>query len=177
MGECASHPPVLLVVAAFSRHDAALDWARQRAEFEWGPTALVSDRFAFTETDYYAPTMGSDLRKTFMAFQRLVDPASLAQRKCMTNQWELDYAAEALHDDLRPLNLDPGYLTLGKLVLATTKDRDHRIYLNQGIFAEVTIGYRRGEGWCGRPWTYPDYLRADFHEFFDRCRAYLRQQR
>lgn len=163
-------------MAAFSRHDGALDWARHRAESHWGPIALESERFAFTETDYYQRTMGSGLRKTFFAFETLVDPGELAALKLTTNRWEIEYASSAAHEQPRPLNLDPGYLSQAKLVLATTKDRDHRIYIGRGIFAEVTITYRRGAGWCGREWTYPDYLRPDFHEFFDRCRSYLRQR-
>lgn len=177
MGETTSHPPVLLVMAAFSRHDVALDWARERAESDWGPLALSSRRFAFTETEYYERTMGSGLRKTFFAFERLVDASQLADFKLQTNQWELEYAQSAGFSEQRPLNLDPGYLSQAKLVLATTKDRDHRIYIGQGIFAEVTISFRRDRGWCGRDWTYPDYLRADYHEFFNRCRTYLRQRR
>jgi hypothetical protein len=177
MGDVTSHPPVLLIMAAFSRHDAALDWAQQRAEAQWGPLALASDRFEFTETGYYERSMGSDLRKTFFAFEQLVDPAELASVKLQTNAWEREYAEAAGHAEERPLNLDPGYLSQAKLVLATTKDRDHRIYIGQGMFAEVTITYRRDSGWVGREWTYPDYLRDDYHEFFDRCRAYLRQHR
>ena len=69
---------------------------------------------------------------------------------------------------------EPGYLTEAKLVLATTKDRDHRIYLHDGIYAEVTLNWVRG-GWVNQRWTYPDYQRADFQEFFTKCRDYLRQ--
>lgn len=176
MGEMTRHPPVLLIMAAFSRHEAALDWAAQRAESQWGPLAMTSDRFSFTETSYYEKTMGSGLRKTFFAFERLIDPSELANLKRQTNNWEQEFAQSANCAEQRPLNLDPGYLSQAKLVLATTKDRDHRIYIGQGIFAEVTITFRRDQGWCGREWTYPDYLRADYHEFFDRCRSCLRKR-
>jgi hypothetical protein len=60
--------------------------------------------------------------------------------------------------------------------LASTKDHAHRIYLNDGIYAEVTLAYRRG-GWQAFPWTYPDYRRHDFQEFFTRCRESLRIER
>ena len=72
-----------------------------------------------------------------------------------------------------PLNLDPGYVTLAKLVLASTKDHAHRIYLADCIYAEVTLSYRGG-AWQPFEWTYPDYRRADFHVFFTRCRELLR---
>lgn len=168
------HRPVLLIAAAFSRYDAALDWAQQTLGGAWGPIALASPRFDHRETTYYEPTMGPDLKKTFFAFQPLVDPASLAERKQRAISWEDEYRRQASHSEARPLNIDPGYLTEAKLVLASTKDRDHRIYLSQGIFAEVTLHFQR-DRWQSRPWTYPDYQRADYHEFFSRCREFLRQ--
>jgi hypothetical protein len=90
-----------------------------------------------------------------------------------TNSWEAEYAGLQLHAEPRPLNLDPGYLTLAKLVLASTKDHAHRIYLADGIFAEVTLAFRRG-AWQPHDWTYPDYCRADFHAFFMQCREQLK---
>ena len=86
---------------------------------------------------------------------------------------EEEYQALGNHAEARPLNLDPGYITEAKLVLASTKDRDHRLYLDRGIFAECTLHYRQGI-WQLRPWTYPDYQRADYHAFFLACRDYLR---
>jgi hypothetical protein len=175
MVEIQSHRPALLILAAFSRYAEALDWARQTAEVSWGPIALASERFEHRETNYYEATMGSDLVKTFFAFESLLDPADLADRKLTSNQWELDYLHLGRHPQPRPLNLDPGYLTEAKLVLATTKDRDHRIYLSRGIYAEVTLHFQRG-AWQARPWTYPDYQRADYHAFFLSCREYLRRR-
>ena len=109
----------------------------------WGPLAAESPRFDFHETDYYEPTMGPGLRKTFFTFAELIDPAELVAIKLQTNLWEEQYARGAQHEQPRPLNLDPGYLTLGKLVLASTKDFAHRIYLDRGIYAETTLFYRR----------------------------------
>jgi hypothetical protein len=174
MGPRSTHRPVLLLAAAFSRYDAALDWAGQTLEAAWGKVALESVRFDHRETTYYEPTMGKDLKKVFFAFQPLIDPANLAERKVQAIAWEDEYRRAAGHPEPRPLNIDPGYLTEAKLVLASTKDRDHRIYLSQGIFAEVTLHFHHGQ-WAGRPWTYPDYQRADYHEFFSRCREFLRQ--
>ncbi len=175
MGDITTHRPVLLLVAAFSRYDDALDWGRAQCEAAFGPVALESDRFEHNETTYYEREMGAGLRKTFWAFERLVDPASLVATKLQTNQWEADYARAKQLPEPRPLNLDPGYLTEAKLVLASTKDRDHRLYLDRGIFAENTLFYR-SSAWQSRPWTYPDYQRADYHLFFTRCRDYLRQR-
>lgn len=174
MGTPAESAPVLLILAAISRHDAALDWAKERAESAWGPAALVSAAFEFSETDYYRDSMGPSLKKQFLAFEKFVGAERLAQFKLQTNQWEAEFAATAQHIEPRPLNLDPGYITLAKLVLASTKDHSHRIYLGTGIFAEVTLHFRAGE-WQASSWTYPDYRRADFQQFFVECRDYLKQ--
>jgi hypothetical protein len=172
MGDINQPAPVLLLIAAVSRHQAALDWARERATAQFGPVALASDAFDFAETDYYAATMGSGLKKQFLAFQRLIDPALLPNIKRQTNEWEAEYAAVGNHEEPRPLNLDPGYITGAKLILASTKDHAHRIYLGEGIYAEMTLVYRRRQ-WQPLEWTYPDYRRDDFQLFFSACREWL----
>lgn len=172
MGQIYEPLPVLFILAVTSRYESALRWARTQSELRYGPLLLVSDPFAFTETAYYAATMGSELKKQFLAFERLMDPAELPAIKCQTNEWESLYAASGQHPEPRPLNLDPGYLTPAKLVLASTKDHAHRIYLREGIHAEITLVYRQRK-WQPLEWTYPDYRRDDYHEFFTRCRERL----
>ena len=174
MGRIQTHGPVLPIVAAFSRYDAALQWGLEWAEALWGPVALVSPRYEFRETPYYEPTMGPRLQKCFWTFQRLADPTKLVEWKLATNRWEEEYAAEGAHPEPRPLNLDPGYLTLAKLVLASTKDHAHRLYLGQGIYGEVTLYFRDGR-WQTRDWTFADYRRADYAEFLLAARQVLRR--
>lgn len=173
MGDVVKQRPVLLIAAVFSRHEEALAWARQRFEEAWGKAVLVSDLFEHRETTYYEASMGPDLQKMFLVSERLIDPGELPALKLASNAWEEEYWGLGQHAEARPLNIDPGYLTEAKLVLASTKDRDHRLYLADGIFAEVTLHFARG-GWQTRPWTYPDYQRADYHAFFTECRKYLR---
>jgi hypothetical protein len=167
---------VMLLVAAFSRHDVALDWGREKLREHFGTIQLESPRFDFSETDYYEKSMGSGLKKTFFAFQTLIDPGAMPEIKRQTNDLERDYAAAADHLEERPLNLDPGYIVEGKLVLASTKDHAHRIYLRDGIYAEVTLHFQHG-AWQKSPWTYPDYQRADFQAFFTQCREYVKMCR
>jgi hypothetical protein len=167
--------PVLLIVAAFSRHPEALRWARERLEQTFGPIALASEPFDFIQTDYYARTMGVGLRKQFFAFRDLIAPDRLAEIKLITNAFERDLAAAGTWPEPRPLNLDPGILTLGKFHLATTKDQAHRIYLRDGIFAEVTLRFHAGtfEPW---PWTYADYRLPAVIAFLNQARDWYRQQ-
>lgn len=175
MGQPAPHSPALLLLAAFSRYNDALAWARDRAVAAFGPIALESPKFTFDQTDYYRESMGSGLRKTFFVFDQPYSLDETARTKLVTNRWEEEYAAEHHHDERRPLNLDPGYLTLGKLVLSSTKDFAHRVYLSQGIYAEVTLFFRHGR-WEHHPFTFADYRRADYQAFFTRCRDELHRR-
>ncbi len=173
MGIIVPPKPVLLLVAMSSRYDTALEWARAKIANEFGPVGATSPTFDFRETDYYATTMGSELKKQFVVCALPIDPGRLAAIKCVTNDWEYEYRDSAEYPEQRPLNLDPGYLTQAKLVLASTKDHAHRIYLSDGIYAEVTLSYR-AKSWHAFDWTYPDYRRSDFQQFFTACRELLR---
>jgi hypothetical protein len=175
MGEIRTPPRVMLILAAISNEPAALDWARHWAISSFGQIARESERFAFVETSYYSGTMGEDLSKTFLAFGDLISPDTLRAVKCMTNEAEALYARQSNSEHQRPLNLDPGYLNESKLVLASTKDHAHRLYLGDGIFAEVTLRFR-DRHWQPWDWTYPDYRRKDYQEFFTECRKFLRAQ-
>ncbi len=167
--------PVALIVAAFSRHPDAISWGRGQLEAAYGSIALVSDPFDFHHTAYYQKTMGPGLCKQFFAFERLVSEDALPELKHHTNALESQLAAQQLFPEPRPLNLDPGLLTLGKFLLATTKDQAHRIYLRDHIYAEVTLRYQEGtfEPW---PWTYADYREPAVHAFLLTARDWYRRQ-
>jgi hypothetical protein len=175
MGDIRAVTPVLLVMATFSRHPEALAWGRAQLEQRFGPVGLAGEPFVFDQTTYYHATMGTDLRKQLLAFAELVSPDCLPDLKRQTNSLEDELAGSGKYSEPRPLNLDPGYLCLGKLVLASTKDNAHRIYLRDGIFAEVTLRYHNGafEPW---PWTYADYRQPCVLEFLEWARDYYRQQ-
>jgi len=111
--------------------------------------------------------------RKYMFFDRLLPREELADVKL---------AGNALEDDLkeksglkgRPVNIDPGYLSLENLVLATTKARPHRVYLRDGIYAESTLGYVNG-AYRPWPWTYPDYARPILQPFFLSARKILKR--
>jgi len=165
--------PSLLVIACFSRHAEALDWAGARLAQTFGPIAMASADFDFHHTQYYEPTMGPGLRKRFLVFQELVAADCLADVKRFTISLEQQLIGADRFAEKRPLNLDPGLLHLGKFLLATTKDQQHRIYLRDGIYAEVTLRFQDGafEPW---PWTYADYREPAVREFLKAARDYYR---
>jgi hypothetical protein len=175
VGEIAEPQETILILGALGNGEASLQWARDATESRWGNICIASPCFDFDFTSYYEAEMGKGLKKCFFALEAPFDPAGIARIKRQTNEWEVEFADQAGADVARPLNLDPGYVTEAKLVLATTKDRDHRIYLSDGIYAECTLYYHRGQ-WKDRPWTYPDYQQDSYQAFFSQCRKLLRER-
>jgi hypothetical protein len=150
--------------------------ARNLLAKQIGQVEAVSDIWPFDQTDYYEHEMGRGLKRQFLSFAGLVQVDRLAEIKRLTNQIEQRITEDVLDPDIpRPVNLDPGYITLSKLVLASTKDYSHRIYLQAGIYAEVTLHYESG-GWQAWPWTYPDYAAPTYHAFFTQVRQALKDQ-
>ncbi len=159
MGLTAEPRPVKQIAAVMSSDPAAIASARRSLEAVLGRADLESDLFDFEWTDYYLGEMGPGLKRVFLSFGPLASPAGLADLKAATNAMERDISACAGGAAARAVNIDPGYVDLQKVVLASTKDRMHRIYIGRGIYAEVALCFMRGEF---RPfsWTYPD-LRAE----------------
>lgn len=176
MGEISKPQPVMLIAAITSRYESAIDWSIEKAVGQWGAVSLQSPLFDFNETGFYEKTMGADLKKRLVAFERLIDPEQVATAKVTSNLWEHEFKEQSGAAEDRPVNIDPGYITQAKLVLATTKNRDHRIYLQHGIFAEITLHFQSGK-WQKSRWTYADYQRDDFQQFFTQCRDLLRSWR
>lgn len=174
MASVRSVEPVIRFCAVISRHDELRERAIARIAAVWGPVVTQSPEIDFAAGGFYTPTMGDDLRKTLVALDGYADPAGLADWKLQTNVWETELAAEFSHSESRPLNLDPGYMSQAKLVLATTKDRDHRVYLRDGMFAEVTLTYV-GKRWQHHRWSYPSYRTETVAAFADACRNRLRK--
>ena len=164
----------MLVVACFSRHPDALRWAEDRLRERFGDVILTSPDFDFHQTRYYEATMGQGLKKRFLAFRDLVPLDCLADVKLFTIDLERQLAELKRFPEVRPLNLDPGLMQLGKFMLATTKDQAHRIYLRDGIFAEATLRFHAGafELW---PWTYRDYQEPAVRQFLGEVREVYRK--
>ncbi|NLX03666.1 MAG: DUF4416 family protein [Phycisphaerae bacterium] len=178
MGELRPPPPAKLFVAMLVAPDVAgrVDRIDGRLIECFGPIDLVSPDFSFEFTDYYKAEMGENLVRRIVSFESLFDPAGLPAVKHRTNDLEAELTAELRNPESgRAVNLDAGYLTLGQLVLATTKSHAHRLYLRDGIWAEVTLRYHKGdyEKW---PWTYPDYASGRYNSFWRPMRDKLKRQ-
>lgn len=177
MARARAPQPVKLFAGLLGGDVDLLRRARQLLARRFGSVDAESEVWPFEQTDYYEDEMGTGLKRWFVGFEPLVAPGQIAQIKHETNALEQEIADQCLAPDIaRPVNIDPGYVDLTKLVLATTKDRGHRLYVGHGIYAEVTLQYAGG-GWQVQPWTYPDYALPATHAFFLRLRDRLRAQR
>jgi hypothetical protein len=179
-GRVEHQTPVKLFFALMAGSETLLKQAEERLETEFGPVDLRDDTFSFDPlTSYYASEFGEGLLKRIVAVEPLVAPERLVDIKIRTNEMELEFAAEPPPDGkpCRQINLDPGYLNQAKVVLATTKDRNHRLYVARGIFEEVTLCYQRVPAtYTVNPWTYPDYRMPERLAFFNRLRQRYREQ-
>ena len=153
-----------------------LEWQNRGKEVlsgRFGPIDHESEGIPFDFTAYYRKELGSDIIRQYVSFENLIDPGDLAAIKLTTNRMEEDLS----EDGVRKVNLDPGYLDLSKMVLATTKDATYRVYLGEGISGQSTYYFERGtyRRW---EWTYADYRTDTAIEFFNRVRSgYKRQWR
>ena len=138
----------LLMAPTISLHEVETVLAQT-----YGTIVLRTTPLPFTQTTYYEREMGPHLTRMYVAFGPLIDIATLATVKHTTNRLEATWYTV---QGQRRINIDPGYLDLAKVVLASTKDHSHRLYIGDGMFAEVTLRYRQHafQPW---EWTYPHY--------------------
>jgi hypothetical protein len=165
--------PVKLFVGMISSEPSLFDECAELLSTEFGPLDLRAPIVVWDKTEYYRQEMGTDLLRTFVFFERLLDPEQLATIKHMTNLIEKRLSHTASNN--RRINLDPGYITEAKVVLASTKDFSHRVYIGRHIYAEVTLQFReQGKTFVALEHTYPDFRRNDLIEIFNGARELLR---
>ncbi|HPC93625.1 MAG TPA: DUF4416 family protein [Sedimentisphaerales bacterium] len=168
--------PVKYIVGILACDARSLQAARDAVASDLGPLDLVSDIWPFDKTDYYRDQTGPAILRQFVSIEPLGDPGDLARVKHRTNRIEQELAAMLARPYPRPVNLDPGIIEPSKLVLATTKNYAHRVYIGAKMYAEVTLVFDRG-AWCPLPYTYPDYRQQTYFDFFSQVRGRLLQQR
>ncbi|MCM8797587.1 MAG: DUF4416 family protein [Candidatus Omnitrophica bacterium] len=171
MGKILTHLPVKLICGFIFKENEILEKAKTILKRKFGNLDFTSDILPFEHTDYYEKEFGQGLKRVFISFSRLIRPEGLFAIKITTNKIEdrLSFQGKRL------INIDPGYLDLAKLVLASTKDYKHRIYLNKGIFAEITLFYS-GKSFHPWLWTYPDYQTNEYIEIFNAIRGIYERQ-
>lgn len=167
--------PVKLIIAILAADRQCLHAAIETIENKFGNIDSTSDIWPFTQTDYYKDQTGSNILRQFVSIERLIDPGNLAKIKHKTNKLEQKLAKSLALPVPRPVNLDPGIIESSKLVLATTKNYSHRIYIGKKMYAEVTLVFDKGT-WRPLPYTYPDYKQQCYFDFFAKVRTRLLEQ-
>ena len=158
--------------AVMAGETALIEQAVEKLSKILGQVDLASQVYDFDFTDYYLKEMGIGLRKQFFGFEHLHPPEYLVRLKRRTAACE---RANRAPGGGRLVNIDPGYWSDAKLVLASTKNYSHRIALGRRVFGEVTLRCHKGQ--IGPlEWTYPDYRTPLALEFFEKVRRkYLEQ--
>jgi phosphoribosylformylglycinamidine cyclo-ligase len=165
MGVPKSPSPAALFVAVLFAPTVSYEEVRAEVTKEFGDILEASSVFPFTHSEYYAAEMGGNLQKVFFLLARLIDPAAAVDWKLRAQEVEARYTEHGK----RKINFDPGYLDASKLVLATTKNYDHRIYLGRGIYGDVQLRFRFQQFYFN-DWTYPDYRQLENIAFFEKAR-------
>ena len=174
MGELKPPQKVKLFFGLLFPDEEILASAEKRLANDYGDIDLKSPIVPFDKTHYYEKEMGAVLFRRFVSIQPLMDVGELPSVKIQTNAIEKLFAT---HQGNRRVNIDPGYLAMSKVVLATTKDYDHRLYLDQKIYGEVTLHYSsKQKSYIPWEWTYPDYREVMAIEFFNTLRKIYREQ-
>ncbi len=177
MGAIRKPPPAKLFVAMLISQDARekIVYIDNKLTNEFGEIDITSELWPFDCTEYYTDEMGQNLIRRIVSISGIIDPSEIVQIKLKTNLLEEEITNHIRNNNSgRAVNLDAGYLTLGQIVLATTKSYSHRIYLREGIWAEVTLYYNKGK-YVPWPWTYPDYASGQYDDFFIQMREKLKK--
>ena len=171
MGQPNPHKKVKLIIAFIFNDKAILKKTEKLISRKFGSIDLQSRIIDFAHTDYYNKEFGANLKRKFISLSRLRSPENIYKIKLITNSMEHNL----LSSGKRTINIDPGYITEGKLILLTTKDHGHRVYLKDGIYAESTLKFHRG---TFLPWetTFPDYKSNTCIEILKEIRNLYKKQ-
>jgi len=165
MGTPATPPPVRFFASVIYRNEGQVPGVEAKLIALLGNVETKTVSAPFIYTTYYEKEMGKGLLRSFLLFQRLVGREMLPSVKLRTNDIETVFSDR----NQRSVNIDPGYVSLEQVVLATTKGYSHRLYLGQGIFGDLTLTFGKGT-FTALPWTYPDYGSSESIALFNAWR-------
>ena len=150
--------PVKLITALLFAEEEILESCLDKLEALFGPRDFHGEIHPFAFTNYYRAEMGGSLKKILVSFHNPVSPESLVEIKRATAHLEQDMSLAGK----RQINIDPGYLDFFKLVLASFKERGNKIYLGEGVWADLTLYYEKS-GFHTLPWSFPDFQTGLYH--------------
>lgn len=153
-------PPAKLFIGIIFNSDEVLAAAEKIIMKKYGDIDFRTKSMPFIHTKYHGD-MGSSQFKVFISFKKLIRREDIVEIKLHTNKIEKKFT----ENKIRRINIDPGYLTLSNVYLATCKEFFHRVYLRKGVYLENEYRYvaRRYQPW---EWTYPDFQKPEYIYFF-----------
>jgi len=172
MAETSATKPVKLFVITLHHDPAILEQAIERLAKEWSESDFVSQDFPFSETDYYEPEMGAHLMRRFYSFTRLISPDAIVEAKLLTNRIEAELSNGSAG---RRINLDPGYLDTYKVVLASAKFGGQKVYMRDGIYADMTLIRNHGR-WESFAWGFPDFKSGKYDDVLNQIVTLYKSQ-
>ena len=139
----------------------------------FGEIDFESNFQPFNFTDYYQEEFGKNLKQKLLSFSNLIRQDELAEIKTITNDLENNNSDKDVKKNTshqrRKINLDPGYITLFKYILASTKNGPSRIYLTQKIYAEIMLRFIN-KSFVSCEYTYPNYKTDEYIDFLNLIR-------
>ncbi len=174
MGKAHGFEPEKLFCGILYTDASAYERAKAELSELYGEADGESEELSFSGwSDYYSYEMDGEVYRRFISFKNFVPPDTIADIKIRTNTLEEQMSVGGK----RTVNIDPGLIGHGRLLLPTTKPAGHRIALRDGIYIEMTLFYSRGE-WHTFPWTYRDFASADVQAIMTKFRkSYIKARR
>lgn len=170
MGKIGEPKKVLLFIGTLFNNEEAYYLARKILVERFGETVLESAKKHWNYSKYYSAELGEPIFRKFMFFKDLISECDIADIKLQTNQIEENLSKNSK----RIINLDPGYIGLAKLVLVSTKDYSHRVYLKEGIYGEITLVFKENS-FSPHINTYRDYADEDYIQLFNLARGIYKE--
>jgi len=164
--------PVLRLCSCLTAEAELLPRVQAALEAEFGMIALRSAPFPFDTSDYYRAEMGAHLQRYWYCFKKLYAAESLPEYRHASGKIERSF----LQADRRRVNLDPGYLDYGKLVLASLKEAPDKIYMGRGVWAHTCLRFRDGR-FIAPDHSFPDFMDGRFNAFMLEARALYKSLR
>ncbi len=164
-------PPAGLLFSVLFREERDFDRAARMIAERAGGVESVGGQFPFDRSDYYEREMGAPLYRRFLLADGPIPREELVQAKL--GAWAIENALS--RNGRRTVNIDPGLLTEENVVLATGKNYAHRIYLCDGVYADLSLVFENGE-YRPLPWTYPDIASSVIRSFLGELRRVIRER-
>jgi len=165
--------PAKLIISMFTSDKCIFSLYKEELIKRFGEVDIESDIQLFNFTDYYEEEFGKNLMQKIFSFSTLIKIGEFAEIKIITNSIEKNFKNENIKNNTtypkRKINLDPGYITLDKYILASTKNGPSRIYLKQGIYAEITLRFIN-KSFVTCEYTYPNYKTNEYINYLNLVR-------